>query len=215
MIPTRSMITRNSAIFQPHVTGASEAIAIPNPTMQSRTMVSFPPLMRASSCSRRSTLWRPCNGVSSSAIVALPLMRVLRAKAHPGASVPRAKTPRAPLRPREGIALRAWVPSMDSVDDPLPLDQPGFLYNLHSRQRRGSPRPARPGLTAPALSVITITGTLRRPVCLSSEFRDCGRSGPAFAGAPVTAEAANGHRQRQAGESGRGGDVHSGPPLPW
>jgi hypothetical protein len=198
MIPTRSMITRNSAIFQPHVTGASEAIAIPNPTMQSRTMVSFPPLMRASSCSRRSTLWRPCNGVSSSAIVALPLMRVLRAKAHPGASVPRAKTP-----------------SMDSVDDPLPLDQPGFLYNLHSRQRRGSPRPARPGLTAPALSVITITGTLRRPVCLSSEFRDCGRSGPAFAGAPVTAEAANGHRQRQAGESGRGGDVHSGPPLPW
>ena len=198
MIPTRSMITRNSAIFQPHVTGASEAIAIPNPTMQSRTMVSFPPLMRASSCNRRSTLWRPCNGVSSSAIVALPLMRVLRAKAHPGASVPRAKTP-----------------SMDSVDDPLPLDQPGFLYNLHSRQRRGSPRPARPGLTAPALSVITITGTLRRPVCLSSEFRDCGRSGPAFAGAPVTAEAANGHRQRQAGESGRGGDVHSGPPLPW
>jgi len=198
MIPTRSMITRNSAIFQPHVTGASEAIAIPNPTMQSRTMVSFPPLMRASSCSRRSTLWRPCNGVSSSAIVALPLMRVLRAKAHPGASVPRAKTP-----------------SMDSVDDPLPLDQPGFLYNLHSRQRRGSPRPARPGLTAPAPSVITITGTLRRPVCLSSEFRDCGRSGPAFAGAPVTAEAANGHRQRQAGESGRGGDVHSGPPLPW
>lgn len=51
--------------------------------------------------------------------------------------MPRAKTPRAPLRPREGIALRAWVPSMDSVDDPLPLDQPGFLYNLHSCQRRG------------------------------------------------------------------------------
>lgn len=130
MIPTRSMITRNSTIFQPHVTGASEAIAIPNPTMQSRTIVSFPPLMRASSCSRRSTLWRPCNGVSSSAMVALPLMRVLAQKAHPGASVPRAKTPCAPVRPREGTARRAWVPSMDSVDDPLPLDQPGFLSNL-------------------------------------------------------------------------------------
>ena len=31
---------------------------------------------------------------------------------------------------------RAKTPSMDSVDDPLPLDQPGFLYNLHSCQRR-------------------------------------------------------------------------------
>ena len=68
MIPTRSMISRNSAIFQPHVTGAIEAIAIPNPTMQARTMASFPPLMRASSCRRRSTLWRSCNGVLSSAI---------------------------------------------------------------------------------------------------------------------------------------------------
>jgi hypothetical protein len=102
---------------------------------------------------------------------------------------------------------------MDSVDDPLPLDEPGFLYNLHSRHRRGSPRPARPSLTGPpTLSVITITGTLRRPVCLSSEFRDCEREVARLSpGAPVTAEAANGHRQRQAGESGRGGGVHSGP----
>ena len=102
MIPTRSMITRNSAIFQPHVTGASEAIAIPNPTMQSRTMVSFPPLMRASSCSRRSTLWRPYNGVSSSAIVALPLMRVLAQK-HTQELACRGPKPRA----RRSVLVRA------------------------------------------------------------------------------------------------------------
>ena len=128
--------------------------------------------------------------------------------------MPRAKTPRAPLRPREGTARRAWVPSMDSVD-PLPLDQPRLSIQPTFTSAARIAATSTPGPHGPTLSVITITGTLRRPVCLSSEFRDCGRSGPAFAGAPVTAEAANGHRQRQAGESGRGGDVHSGPPLPW
>jgi hypothetical protein len=62
MIPTTNIMTKNSAIFQPHVTGAIAAIAIPNPTMQARTMASFPPLIRASSFSRRSALWRVCNG---------------------------------------------------------------------------------------------------------------------------------------------------------
>ena len=119
MIPTRSMITRNSTIFQPHVTGASEAIAIPNPTMQSRTIVSFPPLMRASSCSRRSTLWRPCNGVSSSAIVALPLMRVLAQKhtQELACQGPKPHARRSVLASalRDARGSRPW---------------PGFLYNL-------------------------------------------------------------------------------------
>ena len=70
-IPTKNMMTRNSAIFQPHVTGAIAAIAIPNPTMQARTMASFPPLMRASSFSR-SALWRTCNGDLFSANGATP-----------------------------------------------------------------------------------------------------------------------------------------------
>ena len=72
MIPTTNIMTKNSAIFQPHVTGAIAAIAIPNPTMQARTIASFPPLIRASSFSRRSALWRVCNGGLFSANGAAP-----------------------------------------------------------------------------------------------------------------------------------------------
>jgi len=47
IIPTNSMIARNSAIFQPHGTGTIVAIANPNPMMQTRTIASLPRLIRA------------------------------------------------------------------------------------------------------------------------------------------------------------------------
>lgn len=47
IIPTRNMIARNSAIFQPQGTGTIAAIANPNPMMQTRTIASLPRLIRA------------------------------------------------------------------------------------------------------------------------------------------------------------------------
>jgi hypothetical protein len=47
IIPTNSMIARNSAIFQPHGTGTIAAIADPNAMMQTRTIASLPRLIRA------------------------------------------------------------------------------------------------------------------------------------------------------------------------
>ena len=63
IIPTRSMIIKNSAIFHPQVTGAIAAMATPNAIMETRTSASLPRLMRACSRSPRNMLWRGCDGV--------------------------------------------------------------------------------------------------------------------------------------------------------
>jgi len=75
MTPTRSMITRNNAILQPHVTGAIAVIATPNPIMQIRTTASLPRLTRACSCNPESSRWRVCDSVLISVIPSVLLNR--------------------------------------------------------------------------------------------------------------------------------------------
>jgi len=137
IIPTRSMIIKNSAIFQPQATGAIAAMATPNAIMQTRTSASLPRLMRACSRSPRNMLWRGWDGVLWSANAPVPFTPRSVKRAHrwrSGAIQPidainlwRCRRECAPPSQREAnlSAVGARIGSLPTINSNMvPVDAP-------------------------------------------------------------------------------------------